>query len=277
MTMKKQARWLLFCGIIFGLTACNLTAGMDTGVPGQATVQPYLTVSALLTQTSQAGLTTPNGETHPSHTPVVKSTASPASPVTLSPTASGLVLNGTPQAPPLLTPDPTPACDLASPGRPIDVTVPDDTVFHPGEYFSKTWRLVNAGTCPWEQSYSVLWFSGDKLGISHAAPLGQRVAPGKSIDITVDMLAPQQPGAYQSNWKLSNTRGDLFGIGSNGDAPFWVRIQVAPADTATPAGVEPSATPAPSLEPTLTPTLNPSHTPGPTPTALSGGLMAGVA
>ena len=151
------------------------------------------------------------------------------------------------------------ACDLAQPGRPIDVTVPDDTSFHPGDNFSKTWRLVNAGSCAWDGHYTVLWFSGDDLGTTHHLPLSERIGPGKSIDITVDMHAPQEPGTYQSNWKMSNGQGEMFGIGTDGDAPFWVRIIVVPADTVTTAPSE--------IAPEVT------HTPGATPQARSSGMF----
>jgi hypothetical protein len=67
----------------------------------------------------------------------------------------------------------------------------------------------------------------------------------------VDMVAPANSGTYQSNWKLRNAGGVLFGIGPNGDAPFWVRIIVVQTETSSP-------TPTPSLPPTLTDTLEPT-------------------
>ena len=63
------------------------------------------------------------------------------------------------------------------------------------------------------------------------------------MDITVDMVAPQAPGSYQSNWKLRNQKGDLFGIGPKGDAPFWVRIVVVEVDTPTVTPQIPTSTP----------------------------------
>jgi hypothetical protein len=66
------------------------------------------------------------------------------------------------------------------------------------------------------------------------------------VDITVDMVAPRLPGPHQSNWKLRNPRGALFGIGPTGDAPFWVRIDVIEM-------ASPTSTSLPS--PTITPTL----------------------
>ena len=82
------------------------------------------------------------------------------------------------------------------------------------------------------------------------------------------MVAPQTPGSHQGNWKLSNASGQLFGIGPNGDAPFWVRINVLEPPTATPTPVN-TSTPAPTHTPT--PTTTP--TPTPTPVVQSGGLL----
>lgn len=136
-------------------------------------------------------------------------------------------------------------CDRVAPGVPIDVTIPDGTRFRPGEAFSKTWRLINTGTCTWTQKYSVIWFSGQPLGIAPPQAMAGVVQPGESVDITVDMVAPQQPGTYQGNWKLRNAEGQLFGLGPNGDAPFWVQIEVAPENT-------PTSQTQPSEAPTLT-------------------------
>ena len=47
-----------------------------------------------------------------------------------------------------------------------DVTVPDGTVFAPGATFTKTWRLKNVGTCAWNTSYQLVFFSGRANGRS---------------------------------------------------------------------------------------------------------------
>jgi len=62
----------------------------------------------------------------------------------------------------------------------------------------------------------------------------QIVESGDVVDMSVEMQAPQMSGVYQSNWMLRNAKGELFGIGRNGDAPFWVIIEVVPVGTATP-------------------------------------------
>lgn len=126
------------------------------------------------------------------------------------------------------------ACDRAVPGIPIDVTVPDGTRFKPGEPFTKVWRVHNAGNCAWTKEYAVIWFSGDLMGASREQFLSTEVMPGQTIDLAVDMIAPDQPGTYQGNWKLRNAHGDLFGIGPSGVSPFWVRVEVIAVSTPTP-------------------------------------------
>lgn len=133
-------------------------------------------------------------------------------------------------------------CDRAAPGLPIDVTVPDGTVFRPGEEFTKIWRLVNAGNCAWSEDYAILWFSGEPMGSARILYLDVPVHPGESVDLSVAMAAPQQNGLYQSNWKMRNAEGELFGLGPQGNAPFWVRIHVYDGST-------PTANPAPTHTP----------------------------
>lgn len=137
-------------------------------------------------------------------------------------------------------------CDQAAPGNPIDITVPDNSAFKPGEYFSKTWRLRNSGTCSWTRQYAAVFFSGDLLAAPRSVSLNELVAPSKTTDITVDMMAPLVPGTYQGNWKLRDAGGTFFGIGPGGNSPFWVRIVVIEQDTPTPTAL-PTTTSTPAV------------------------------
>ncbi|MEA3326585.1 MAG: NBR1-Ig-like domain-containing protein [Chloroflexota bacterium] len=143
------------------------------------------------------------------------------------------------------SPTPDVPCDQAAAGVPLDVTIPDGTVMTPGEHFTKTWRLENVGSCTWTRLYALTFFSGNSLNALQTNFLIQEIESGDVVDLTVSMQAPQNLGVYQSNWMLSNAKGELFGIGRNGDAPFWVKIEVVPVGTAT-------QTPTPT--PTLTQT-----------------------
>jgi hypothetical protein len=168
--------------------------------------------------------------------------ASPALPTDIPPT------NTPPPSPtvtsPFLTPTVAPspqasstpgpaACDQAEAGTPIDVTIPDDTQLSPGQSFTKTWRLRNSGTCTWTKDYTIAVFSGEAMGAPSAVPLPNKFAPGQSMDISVDLVAPSNPGTYQGNWKLRNASGTWFGIGPGGSSPFWVRIKVIGNGTIT--------------------------------------------
>ena len=146
--------------------------------------------------------------------------------------------------PAIQTPTSAAACNQAAAGHPFDITIPDDTILAQGESFSKTWRLENVGTCTWSRAYTVIFFSGNSLSAYQSHPLADEVAPGQAIDVTVDMVAPTKIGIYQSNWMLSDPEGNLFGIGPNGDAPFWVRIEVSDAVTSTPT-ITPTTTTTP--------------------------------
>ncbi len=152
--------------------------------------------------------------------------------------------------PAIVTPTRELPCNMAAAGNPIDVTIPDDTRMMPGTSFSKTWRIQNVGACTWTRQYALTYFSGNSLGARYTHYLQQPVNPGSTVDLTVDMVAPQNIGLYQSNWMLSDPDGNLFGIGPHGDAPFWVRIEVVQL-----------ITPTPTLTPTITRTPTITNTP----------------
>ena len=51
------------------------------------------------------------------------------------------------------------------------------------------------------------------------------VPPGASIDVSVELRAPQEPGTYRGYWGLKNTNGLEFGVGPSAQ-PFYVEIKV---------------------------------------------------
>jgi hypothetical protein len=119
-----------------------------------------------------------------------------------------------------------------------DLTVPDDTVFPPGDEFEAAWRLRNNGTCPWTTDYAVAFVGGDAMGITSTVPLEAAVAPGQTSDVSVTLTAPAAPGTYRSNWQLSDAAGTVFGINGAIEDAFWVQIVVE-------EGAAPVGTPAP--------------------------------
>lgn len=128
-------------------------------------------------------------------------------------------------------------CDLAGWGS--DITVPDGKKFNPGESFTKTWELHNVGSCAWTSGYQVVFAGGDQLGAPSSQSITSgSIAPGNSVQISVDMTAPDTPGTYIGNWKLKNPSGGLFSFNNNN--PFYVKIVVRQyTDTPEPPAAEP--------------------------------------
>ena len=108
-----------------------------------------------------------------------------------------------------------------------DVTVPDNTVFQPGTTFTKTWRLKNIGSCTWTTSYALVFDSGTQLGGPASVNLPNSVAPGQTVDVTVNLTAPNPAGNYIGFWKFKNASGVLFGIGTSANRSWWVEINVS--------------------------------------------------
>jgi hypothetical protein len=92
-----------------------------------------------------------------------------------------------------------------------DVTVPDGTRYDPGATFKKTWRLKNTGTCTWTTSYALVFDTGERMGASASITFPSSIAPGQTVDVTVDMTAPTAPGHYIGYWKFKNAADALFG------------------------------------------------------------------
>lgn len=146
------------------------------------------------------------------------------------------------------TPEPTPTSDLpcnkAGAGVPFDITIPDDSRMYAGQEFTKTWRLVNRGSCKWTRLYKLVFFSQNSMSAQYEQFLSGEVLPGQAIDLSVKFYAPLAPGSYQSNWMLQDPNGNLFGIGFNADGPFYVKIIVTNDPTPTPTiTLTPSPTP----------------------------------
>lgn len=107
-----------------------------------------------------------------------------------------------------------------------DVTIPDGSSFTAGETFVKTWQIKNSGTCEWSQAYTLSLKDGDAMGAATGVSIGKNVRPGQTVEVSVSLTAPSQPGSYQGNWLLKNDRGQTFGAGAKAELPFWVKIVV---------------------------------------------------
>lgn len=175
---------------------------------------PTLLLFLLLTACAQVSAETPVSE------PVVFATS------TLPPTKPGLTLPT--QIPPTAsatsnpsTPNPTPSC-RDSAVFVEDVTYPDNTRLEAGEKFTKTWKLQNTGSCPWT-GYTVAFVSGDKMEAPDSIPMPETEAKS-TVDVSIDLTAPAEDGAYTGNFELRNAAGESVPLGT--EPTFWVKIVV---------------------------------------------------
>jgi hypothetical protein len=203
--MKKPSPLLFLIFIAFTF-ACNLPAAGTPTPEGSIFTQAALTITAAANTDGTA-----------TTIPVETNTPLPTSALATA-TQAAAITN-------------TPACNLAS--FVSDVTIPDNTNITVNKGFTKTWRLRNVGTCTWTSGYQIIFDSGDQMnGPSSQQLTNGTVAPGQTIDVSVDLKAPVSPGTYKGNWKLKDANGVIFALSTG---PFWVQIKaVSAAETEWP-------------------------------------------
>jgi uncharacterized protein affecting Mg2+/Co2+ transport len=222
---------ITIAGISLLLGACSKpTSTTPTLDPGVIQTRAVATFSIGLTQTALVQPTATYTVT-PSPSPTATNTP------TASPTLAQVVL-------------PTSSCYVLT--FMTDVTIPDNTKMTPGQVFTKTWRVKNSGTCDWEEGFQVKNVSGSTMsGKSYTLP--KAVEPGKQVDISIEMTAPANAGAYTGNWRMATDSGSFFGDS------FYVLILVG--DSTTPTATKASPSQAPSQTPSET--TSPTNTPEP--------------
>ena len=104
-----------------------------------------------------------------------------------------------------------------------DVTVPDHTRFEPGETFKKTWRIKNTGTCIWNDDYRLVFALNTQMDAPDSVPL-KATPPGKEINLSVEMTAPEATGSYRADFQIFDPDGEALPI-DNGQY-LWTIITV---------------------------------------------------
>lgn len=212
-----MAFWLAAC------SALNPTPA-PTQDPNPIRTEAAATVLAQVSQTLAA---------MPTDTPL----PSPTATFTLMPTATE-----TATVSPVVTttlPGGTPAVVYVNLAQYVSQSIPDDTVFAPGETFTITWRLKNVGTSTWTTGYMLRYYSGEVFGAPKEVFLSREVLPGEEIEITIVMKAPIVPGGYVTSWVMADEKR------SNFKEAVFLEITVVAPPTNTPTPLPPTATPTP--------------------------------
>jgi hypothetical protein len=217
--MKKRLLYLSFIIITsLLLSGCNYpgrqTPTSQVDAMNTIAAQTIQAQQTIIAQTNQS----PTGNDTPTPTQEITSTEEEAPGPTNTSTSTQT------QPPPTATATEDTPCDRAAF---VSETIPDGTDFSPGQAFTKIWTLKNTGSCTWNANYDVVFVSGDAMNAPAAAQLTSgSVAPGQSIQISLDLVAPTSAGTHRGEFKLRNDNGVLFGIGDN-NGEFWVEIEIA--------------------------------------------------
>lgn len=213
----------LFLSLLFLLSllgACRPAPAETAPTPEADTV---LTAAA---QTASARLTEIARPTETA-TPAPSDTPAPVTPT------------GTPTVTPTLALLPTITPTGGAPGGDqaeyvADISIPDGTDLSPGEQFTKTWRLRNAGTSVWTTNYSLAFIGGAQMDGPNAVSLTQSVNPGETVDISVNLVAPLETGTHRGFWEMRDASQQLF--------PNSVFVEIDVLDGTPPAqGTEPAS------------------------------------
>jgi hypothetical protein len=201
------------------LAGCNLPSSGTKADPriyytqAAETMIAQMTYSAVGTevvkQTQEAAVTST-----PTNTPTPEVTNTP----TAKPTSTNTPI------PPTNTPVPVPCNALEFV---TDITVDDGETMAPNEEFEKVWRIRNVGTCTWTTDYDLVFVDGDQMQGDKSVSLPNKVSPGNSIDVGVDLVAPEKKGTYTGYWMLRSSGGSYFGWGPNVENAFYVTIKVS--------------------------------------------------
>lgn len=208
MSISSSHKPIILALALMVILACNSLA--------PSTPQPAATLNALYTSAAQtlSALSTQGA---------ISLTMPPSPTGTLAiPTSSPIALQTFTAVPPL---QPSTKCDAAA--FVTDVTYPDGSSVGMGVSFAKIWRIKNVGTCTWTTSYALVYINGEKFGAQNSVPMPGTVRPGQSIDIPIQLTAPNQSGRFKGYWRLRNASGVLFGVGNSGEGSIYVDVNVS--------------------------------------------------
>ena len=216
------------------LMTALFTIGLFVSSCAPATAEPTPTLSVDAVQTN-AVATFANGLTM---TAIAAPTSTPTP--TITPTISVPTLaNVTPFGTSAVGVTPVSSCN--SMAYVNDVTIPDNTVMTPGQSFTKTWKVLNNGTCAWEAGFKFAFTGGDAMsGATYTLP--QSVPVNSQIDISVAMTAPNKTGSIRGNWRMSTAAGQFFGD----EVYVMIMIGGGTGATNTSAPVVETVTPSPT-------------------------------
>ena len=110
-----------------------------------------------------------------------------------------------------------------------DISVSDGMIIPPGTTFTKIWQVRNDGNCVWDTKYTLVLDKGDNLGTSTSYPITKPVYPGDTVNFSIPMTAPTNPGTYNGYYHIQTPFGGYMGVGSyNQDLAVSIEVSSKP-------------------------------------------------
>jgi hypothetical protein len=106
----------------------------------------------------------------------------------------------------------------------------DYTSYAPSTTFTSSWTLKNISTATiFVSSAQFVSQSGtSRLSSQNSVPIARLVSPGQSFTVSVSMRAPATGGTYREDWRLVDSVGNVYLVGSS--STFW-RVITVPTTT----------------------------------------------
>jgi len=211
--MHKKMYLIILLLLIAVISACKGEAVPSPTIdPGQMETQVAEQVAVQLTEIA---LSQPTATLVPSEVPTIE----PPSPTATLPQPTEAVQTSEPASPTSMPPDPTNTPNISTATKqplPSATVTPlqfaclitkqkpeDGKVFGPGDNFDAVWTVKNTGAAVWDSNeVDYRYDSGDKLHQNAIYDLPETTKPGESIDLVVDMDAPDDEGKYDTTWIL---------------------------------------------------------------------------
>jgi len=93
----------------------------------------------------------------------------------------------------------------------ISETIPDGSVFSPGETFTKTWTFKNSSPCTFTPEFTIRLTDGTLMGDERYSILEFNVEPGDLFTVSLDLTAPEKEGTYVGQWEIFDPEGFSLG------------------------------------------------------------------
>jgi hypothetical protein len=199
--------------LLLSASACRgESTPQPTTDPGQAETQVAEQVAAQLTEIALSQPSATPVLEIPSSTPTLEQpTDLPTLTATLAPiesTATPVPASPTPLPPTntvrpvTLTPKPT-ATAIPLACQQVKQSPDDGKTFKPGDNFDTVWTVKNVGSAVWaDTDVDYRYKSGEKIHQAEIYDLPETTKPGESVELVVEMNAPDKEGKYKTTWTL---------------------------------------------------------------------------